>query len=83
MKYKTITYITSNENGDREIKFEMHRTLLDRLLFRPGRTRVFVNPKRFPFFDWFDKKTGWSAGLYWDVECLNVLKEHKTLMNNP
>ena len=76
MKYRSITYRTSNENGDKEIKLEMHRTLMDWLLRRPGRVHVFVNPNGIDIYNWFDKKTGRSAGLYWDIECLNAVNKH-------
>lgn len=42
MDYFSATLVTSNENRQREVSFEMRRTLLDWMLRRPARKHAFV-----------------------------------------
>ena len=67
MDYYSSTFVSSNENGRREVSFEMRRTILDWLLRRPARKHAFV---RVLWSDaWHHKDSLKPAGELWDRKC--------------
>lgn len=73
MDYYSVRVTTSNENGDREVCFEMRRTLLDWLLRRPARVHTFVQ-KQEGRTVWWRKGSGRRAGTAWEWECCNAVE---------
>jgi hypothetical protein len=77
MDYRSTSFWTRNEDGDREVQLEMRRTLFDWILRRPARTRVFV--QGWPATVWWYKGTGKRAGTFWEFECQQVIEQHRQL----
>lgn len=72
MDYYSMSFTTRNETGDREVEFELRRTLIDRLLRRPAKRLTFVQPT--PSTVWWHKGTGKRAGTYYEMKCQEAVE---------
>lgn len=75
VNFSSITFSTCNEKGDREVKFELERTLLDRIFKRPAKVITLVQET--PSSTWYEKGTGKHLSSTWDVRCLDAIEYHR------
>lgn len=72
MKYRSKEFATCNENGDRQVTLWLDRTLLERLLNKPGKKFTLV--QEHPGTVWFHKGSGKRADVALEYACCEVVE---------
>jgi len=76
MKYRSVSFCTSNEQRLREVGIDYDRTWWEALLLRPGKTEVWVGGTV-----WYNKDTGERASRAKATEIDFIVKWFQTKSN--